>query len=270
MYLTNLTSRVFGRFASHKFDNRVQNVINKTYVMLMGLDMSEFKPYCEYKSLNDLFTRALHKKRYINKNKEVIISPCDSLVTLCESIKNLNQVAQIKGKNYNLDELLTNKITKTNLNKLVGGEYINMYLSPKDYHRYHCPCDMTILKSIYVPAKLFPVNNIALKFVKNLFVKNERVILECKANDKIFYMVFVGALNVGGMVFNFDKDITTNNKVQKIKTKTYKKMFVKKASKLGYFKMGSTILMFYPKDMVTQDKLTNKNIKFGNKIASFA
>ncbi len=267
---TNKASRLFGKFANHKFPQPIQKLINKSYVSLMGLDMSEFQDYDTYSSLNELFTRKLCKKRYINKNKDVIISPCDSLVTLCENIASLQQVTQIKGKTYSLDELLTNKITKKNKALLKGGSYINMYLSPKDYHRYHSPCDMQILKSIHVIAKLYPVNNNALTSIDNLFIKNERVILECKSNDKIFYMVFVGALNVGSMVFSFDNKISTNSpNSQEIKSKTYKDLFVKKADDLGCFKMGSTILLFWQKNMIKQDKLTNKSIKFGSKIGSF-
>ena len=268
-HITNKASILFGKFANHKFPKGIQKLINKSYVELMHLDMSEFESYDKYSSLNELFTRKLCKNRYINTNKDVMISPCDSLVTLCENIKSLDQVAQIKGKSYSLQELLTDKITKKNLSSLIGGEYINMYLSPKDYHRYHSPCDMQILKSIHVPAKLYPVNNNALTSIDSLFIKNERVILECKSNDKIFYMVFVGALNVGSMVFGFDDKISTNTNTKEIKSKTYKDLFVKKADDLGYFKMGSTILLFYSKGMIKQNKLTNKSIKFGSKIGSF-
>ena len=38
------------------------------------------------------------------------------------------------------------------------GEFITTYLSPRDYHRVHMPCDGTLRKMIYVPGDLFSVN----------------------------------------------------------------------------------------------------------------
>jgi transcription antitermination factor NusG len=95
---------------------------------------------------------------------------------------------------------------------------MNFYLSPKDYHRYHAPCDFKLLKLIHVPGKLYPVNLKYLKKEFELFVQNERVILECERDGKIFYMVFVGALNVGQMVFEFENRVETNTNV---KERTY-------------------------------------------------
>jgi phosphatidylserine decarboxylase len=42
--------------------------------------------------------------------------------------------------------------------KVEGGEFINFYLSPKDYHRYHLPMDLKILSITHIPGKLYPVN----------------------------------------------------------------------------------------------------------------
>ena len=267
MHITNLISLYFGKFAKKEFLSPVQKLINSSYVRLMGLNMSEFKHPRYYKSLNDLFTRELIIKRVIDENKNTIISPTDSLITQCGQIQN-DIALQIKGMQYSVEELLT-YYCSSNFEKVKDGSFMNFYLSPKDYHRYHAPCDFKLLKLIHVPGKLYPVNLKYLNKEFELFVQNERVILECENNGKIFYMVFVGALNVGQMVFEFEDRVETNTNAKEMKVYTYENIEISKGECLGYFKMGSTVVMLWEKEMVELEDLLDKNVRFGQKIASF-
>ena len=267
MHITNLISLYFGKFAKKEFLSPVQKLINSSYVRLMGLNMSEFKHPRYYKSLNDLFTRELIIKRVIDENKNTIISPTDSLITQCGQIQN-DIALQIKGMQYSVEELLT-YYCSSNFEKVKDGSFMNFYLSPKDYHRYHAPCDFKLLKLIHVPGKLYPVNLKYLNKEFELFIQNERVILECETNGKIFYMVFVGALNVGQMVFEFEDRVETNTNGKEMKVYTYENIEISKGECLGYFKMGSTVVMLWEKEMVELEDLLDKNVRFGQKIASF-
>lgn len=264
MHITNLISQYFGKFAKKEFPTFIQKIINASYVKLMGLDMSEFKHSRYYKSLNDLFTRELILKREIDKSSDIIISPADSLITEC-GILSEDIALQIKGMEYSVEELLTFYCTD-NFEKIKNGSFMNFYLSPKDYHRYHAPCDFKLNKLIHVPGKLYPVNLKYLNKEFELFVQNERVILECENNGKLFYMVFVGALNVGQMVFEFENRVETNIDAKEIKVYNYDNIEITKGECLGYFKMGSTVVMLWEKDSVQIDDLLNKNIKFGQRI----
>lgn len=265
MHITNLISQYFGKFAKKEFPKFIQKIINASYVKLMGLNMSEFKNARYYKSLNDLFTRELIIKREIDETQNVIISPTDSLITECGVLKD-DIALQIKGMEYGVEELLTYYCTE-NFEKIKDGSFMNFYLSPKDYHRYHAPCDFRLKKLIHVPGKLYPVNLKYLNKEFELFVQNERVILECENNGKIFYMVFVGALNVGQMVFEFEERVETNTDVKEIKVYNYDNIEVTKGECLGYFKMGSTVVMIWEKDSVNIENLLNQNVRFGQKIA---
>jgi phosphatidylserine decarboxylase len=40
----------------------------------------------------------------------------------------------------------------------MGGEFATIYLSPKDYHRVHMPLAGTLREMVYVPGRLFSVN----------------------------------------------------------------------------------------------------------------
>ena len=264
MYLSNKISQLFGKFANHKFPKPIQNFINKTYVNLLGLDMSEFKSPSEYDSLNALFTRELIKNREFDTTEKNFISLADSFVTVASKCEK-NKAFQIKGISYTLEQLLS-FIELSNIQKLYNSEYINFYLSPKDYHRYHMPYSAKIKKAVYVPGRLIPVNIPALKFYDELFVENERVIVECEVDEKLFYMVFVGALNVGKMKFFFDERIQTNANKNKIQIYEYENLSIKKGECLGYFEMGSTILLFFEKDFIKLADIEGKKIRFGDVI----
>ena len=256
---TNAISRAWGKFANKEFPPFCQSFINRSYVKLLGLDMSEFEPPHSYKSLNALFTRSFKVPRKIDESDDTFISPADSFVTSQGKIKD-DLALQIKGFCYSVDELLTNNF---NTKKLHNGRYINFYLSPKDYHRYHIPFDCQITKIVHIPGALYPVNNTYLNSMPELFVKNERVIVECKMNEKVFYMVLVGALNVGKMTISFEPSIETNTNSKEIKVYEYKEKFVKKGYELGMFKMGSTVVLLFEKGLIELEDKLGKKVKFG-------
>lgn len=266
-HITNKISNIFGKFASKKFPKFIQTFINKSYVNILKLDMSEYDNVNSYKSLNELFTRKLVKKRQIFGQSDDFISPSDGQISEQGRIKDQNAL-QIKGKIYSISKLLSDYISKAKKDELISGSFINIYLSPKDYHRFHAPIDMQILKAIHVGAKLYPVNFRYLNKKQNLFCENERVILECKSKNDIFYLVFVGALNVGKMVFNFDKNIQTNAKHSQQKCYEYENLHVKKADELGHFQMGSTIVCIFENENIKFEK-QNEKIKFGEILTSF-
>ncbi|MDX1809055.1 MAG: phosphatidylserine decarboxylase [Sulfurospirillaceae bacterium] len=267
MIMTSVLSRIFGRFASTKFPKFFQNIINKIYVSSMKVDLSEFYDSSKYDSLNSLFTRAFVKTREYNKESNNFIFPSDSFITECGIIEKRTAL-QIKGFSYNIYELLSSKIDTRSRKRVDGGNYINLYLSPRDYHRYHTPINMNIQKAVHIPGKLYPVNFKWLKKIPNLFIENERVILECKTeDDKIFYMIFVGALNVGKISFIFDERIQTNIAQQNATVYKYTDLFFEKGAELGRFEMGSTIVMFFEKDLIELSCNPGEHTKFGDILA---
>ena len=269
MHISNKISTYFHKFASKAFAKPIQSFINNAYVKILGLDMRDFKEPSEYETLNKLFTRELICPRDIDDSLDSFISPTDSFVTACGDIKE-DTVLQIKGMKYNLQTLLTDEIFFDDYQRIKNGKYMNFYLSPKDYHRYHSIYNCHITKLIHVPGKLYPVNFTYLKKQENLFIENERVILECKTTDEqLFYMVFVGALNVGKMVFSFEEGVNTNTEETIYpKVYTYDDLYIKKGDCLGYFEMGSTVLIFWEKDMVELKNLINNHVQFGETVAT--
>jgi phosphatidylserine decarboxylase len=264
MHITNKISKQFHKFATKEFAQPIQNIINNGYVKLLGLDMSEFNDPSQYKTLNKLFTRALKAPREYDVSLDTFLSPADSFVSCASEIQN-DTALQIKGMSYNLKSLLTNYIEDKDFDKLLNGKFMNFYLSPKDYHRYHLSYSCQITKLIHIPGKLYPVNFTYLNKQDSLFVENERVVMQCKIKDgRYFYMVFVGALNVGKMVFEFEPRVNTNSDTTQIQVYEYENLYLQKGDCLGYFEMGSTVLLFWEKDMVELEELENQKVRFGD------
>ncbi|MBT0880909.1 MULTISPECIES: phosphatidylserine decarboxylase [unclassified Campylobacter] len=248
-------SRIFGKLVSIKYPKIMQNYINKTYVKHFNIPLDEFKDYKEYDSLLALFTRRLIKPREFESG---FISPCDGTILSYAKSSNLKAFS-IKGKDYDIKELLG----FTPKNEL---DFLNIYLSPRDYHNYHSPCNMQVLNLKYFCAELFSVNLKALSKHDNLYSRNERVVLTCKKdNGDIFYMVFVGAVNVGKMEFDFDTSVQTNMKNASDYEKNYDNVSLKKGEMLGRFLMGSTILILGD-DLKLECQVGA--IKFGQRIAN--
>jgi len=264
-HYTSVISNLFGKFASKEFPTPIQKIINNGYVKFMGLDMSEFRQPREYKSLNKLFTRAFEKAREINNDKNILISPVDGLVTDFGKIVE-GKAYQIKGMAYSIDRLL-GEYHKEASKSIDGGEFVNLYLSPKDYHRYHMPDKLNIKSLTHIPGKLYPVNLPLLRNKTELFIENERVIIECEdSNGNIFVMVLVGALNVGKMVVTFEKEINTNSDIREPKHYIYNNLWLEKGELFGWFEMGSTILLFSEKGVWLPEITINQKVKFAEPI----
>lgn len=268
MYYSNKFSRIFGILANYKFPKSIQIFINKFYVKLFKIDLSEFDSVETYPSLNALFTRALRTPRHIDSKPYNLVSPTDSLIIESGKVEN-NKALQIKGKSYDVSTLLGINVTEdskdvTNLNNL---SYINLYLSPKDYHHYHAPCDVEILESRYFSGHLLPVNFPSLRKNDSLYNVNERVVLKMRllGNDSIAYYVAVGALNVGKMRFVFDEKIQSNARLGDF-TRVYERpILLKGGQEIGTFEMGSTIVLIAKANFT---KHANDIVKMGEEIGT--
>ena len=302
--MRSFISRIFGVIAALKFPKFIQNFINRKYVEFFKIDMSEFDPPQSYASLNALFTRRLLRPREIAADETAFISPSDGVIFESGTCANLRAFS-VKGCEYSLSELLGRTFTasesgvtyvasgvraeiysdksgvsrETSAEDARGGvntkgvnlSYANIYLSPRDYHHYHAPCDLSVLQALYIPADLYSVAKKFLLKIPNLYAKNERVILKCKMrNGGILWMVFVGALNVGKMRFDFDTRIQTNACASRFEALyEYENLNFKKGDHLGNFELGSTIVLVAQSEFLKFEISADTSVKFGQKIAEF-
>lgn len=268
--MRRLISKISGKIFSIKLPALLQKKINKIFVNFFKIDLSEFKRYDKYTSLQDLFIRDLKKMRRFSSLKTDLIAPTDSKIIQYGKLISYT-LLQIKGIEYNIKKFLGSDISINNLKKIKNGEFINFYLSPKDYHHFHAPTDMFIQKIVHIHGDLYPVKESFIK-KRKVFSENERVILECKLQEKgkLLYFVLIGALNVGNIKIYKEAKIKTNSSSKKINTYSYKKpLFIKKGEDIGYFSFGSSVVIISEKNSIKYiNHLLNKKIKFGDTIGT--
>ena len=86
-----------------------------------------------------------------------------------------------------------------------------IYLSPGDYHRFHSPAIHTADYRRHIAGYLSPVKPSYVEKNRDVFKNNERVnIFGQWREEDFFFTSFVGALNVGSIVLDFDEDVATN------------------------------------------------------------
>jgi phosphatidylserine decarboxylase len=61
--------------------------------------------------------------------------------------------------------------------------------------------------------------------------------------------------------------VETNTNAKEMKVYTYENIEISKGECLGYFKMGSTVVILWEKEMVDIENLLNQDVRFGQKIA---
>jgi phosphatidylserine decarboxylase len=258
-------SRLIGFLASCKLPIFLRKKVISITVKLLKINLSEAeKSLDEFTSVQSLFTRTL--KPELRPVEGEFVSPVDGCCLYARNFKG-DQILQIKDIYYSLNELLG-----LDKNESLTGCFYHFYLSPKDYHHIHTPCSCSVKEVRHYSGELWPVNLWSLVAIKNLFVRNERVVLKLYSEIYgTFFMVLVGATNVGSIRLSFDERILGNSKKNLKKKSIYSyetETYLKVGEKLGSFLLGSTVLLFFLN--FTQDEklksLEGKNIKFGESI----
>jgi phosphatidylserine decarboxylase len=219
-----------------------------------------------YESFNEFFTRPL-KKGARRITKADFICPVDGAISQFGDIK-ADQIFQAKGHQYStLAMLAGDKALAANFQ---NGSFATLYLSPKDYHRIHMPCDGKLKSMTYVPGDLFSVNPTTAQGVPGLFARNERVICEFDSAQGTFVLILVGATIVGSMATVWH-GVVNPPRVGRITTWTYENQSItfKQGEEMGRFLLGSTVVMLFPQNTLKFNSkwMPTKPIQLGEKMA---
>lgn len=216
----------------------------RAFAWLYNINLAEAeKPYSAYKSIGDFFVRRLKAGVRPIANSWAV-HPADSRITQAAAIDD-GTLIQAKGITYKLKDFTQDPDCEK---KWAGGFFMTYYLCPTDYHRVHSPVEGVITDVRYMPGELWPVNEWSTTNIKDLFVVNERVLVEIQTDLGPVGAVFVGATNVGHIALSFDDSIRGNQKGPHIfQHKHYSpEIPTHRGSELGMFHMGSTVVMLYP------------------------
>ncbi|MEC8085901.1 MAG: archaetidylserine decarboxylase [Pseudomonadota bacterium] len=270
-------------FIPHYLFSRLTYIITRTrhplttflirfYIKFFKVNMQEAskqKPD-DYKTFCEFFTRKLkpgiHK---INKSKNAIVSSCDGKILEYGKIKD-NKFLQVKGKTISINEIMF--YDKKIQNQYIDGSFVTIYLSPKDYHRVHMPFDGKLERTIHIPGRLFSVATHAVKQIKNLYCKNERLVCNFKNLDSKFAVIFVAAINVSSIETSWRGEISPPYPKKTITTDYMKKkVILSKGDEVGMFKSGSTVILLFDRKYKLAESLKkNKLIRVGEKIGIYS
>lgn len=248
LYLTQLA----GWFAQQKWD-AVTHFVIKVFAKKYNVDMSEAKKenFSDYESFNQFFIRELKDDaRKINENPTALCLPADGRVSQIGHIDD-ERLLQAKGHFFSLSDLLAGDEELVNTFK--NGEFATIYLSPRDYHRVHMPCDATLRKMIYVPGDLFSVNPFLAEHVPNLFARNERVICVFDTAFGPMVQILVGATITASMSTVW-AGVINPPRTGEVKVWTYQgdnAIKLTKGQEMGAFQLGSTVINLFPANSVT-------------------
>ncbi len=204
----------------------------------------------KYPSLNAFFTRRLRPGcRPIAKGADTLISPVDGQLSMLGKIDK-GLLLQAKGHSYTLSELLQGLPFEK---RFVNGKYCTFYLSPRNYHRIHFPCNAMVIAHSWLPGRLLPVNQAAVEQIDRLFVGNERLVSLLEHRRGLIAMVKVGAFNVGSIRVGYNRDLYTNRRANRHGLSKGYHQYAKalrflRGEELGYFEMGSTVILLFERN----------------------
>ena len=234
-----------GQFASAKAGGLTTSVI-RWFVGKYRVNMSEAAEpdIARYSSFNEFFTRPL-KAGVRPMANAALVCPVDGAISQCGGL-NGDQLVQAKGHTYSTAALVGGDVSLAA--QFTDGHFATIYLSPRDYHRIHMPCDGQLTRMIYVPGALFSVNPTTAQHVPGLFAINERLVCVFESVNGPFVMVLVGATIVGSMatVWHGVVNATRTGAMREWKYDAGA-VSLAQGEEMGRFLLGSTVVMLFPK-----------------------
>lgn len=240
--LTNFAGRVAGARGGAMTTRLIRWFVGRYNV---NMDEALDSDITHYTSFNDFFTRALRPGVRPIAQADYVC-PVDGRISQFGAIDK-DQIFQAKGHNFTTTALVGGDAALAA--QFEHGSFANLYLSPRDYHRIHMPCDGRLTRMIYVPGELFSVNPTTARGIPGLFARNERVVCVFDTANGPFVMTLVGATIVGSMATVWHGVVNPPRSGQ-VRDWSYANdnIVLKKGEELGRFLLGSTVVMLFPKD----------------------
>ncbi|MXO98563.1 phosphatidylserine decarboxylase [Altererythrobacter xixiisoli] len=242
-------TRLAGRVAGARGGAMTTRLI-RWFVGRYGVNMAEAADpdIASYPTFNEFFTRPL--KPGVRPLADAdFVCPVDGAISQFGAIDD-HHILQAKGHRFTTTQLVGGDAALAA--QFRHGSFANLYLSPKDYHRLHMPCDGRLTRMIHVPGALFSVNPVTARGVPGLFARNERVVCVFdNAEHGPFVMVLVGATIVGSMATPWHGVINAR-RTGRISEWRYhdQDLVLKKGEEMGRFLLGSTVVMLFQQDTI--------------------
>ncbi len=262
--LTVFAGKIAGAQAGHLTTRLIRWFVARYEVNMAEAANSDI---ASYQSFNEFFTRPLRDgARPLAKAD--FICPVDGAISQFGAIER-DQIFQAKGHHYSTTALVGGDAELAA--KFQDGSFATLYLSPKDYHRIHVPCDGKLARMIYVPGELFSVNPTTARGVPGLFARNERVVCVFESKLGPFVLTLVGATIVGSMATVWH-GIVNPPRTGQVREWQYQNqpVMLKKGEEMGRFLLGSTVVLLFPQNTLTfnPDWSPARAVKMGEMMGS--
>jgi phosphatidylserine decarboxylase len=254
----NGASRIAGFLANIKKPKCFVNLYIYLFSKYYKIKLEKFIiPEKKFKSFNDFFTRK-YKPEYIEISEENLISPVDGFLLENGEVSQ-EKILRVKDKDYYLKDLTG----EANLEPF--NSYAVLYLAPGNYHRVHASFNMIIHKIKYIPGTLRSVKTKVINKRERVYCRNERIILSGESVFGKFCFILIGALFVGKIRLCFESGLSSNIRKGLASIKEYQDpITINKGEELGYFEMGSSVVIVLEDEILKQITLKeNHIINFG-------
>lgn len=244
-----LPARLLGSFVyllSRSRRRWLKNTLIRGFTWLYDVDTGEAARSAPdgFASFNDFFTRELKEgARIVNADPTHLTSPADGTIAQTGHAAN-GQLLQAKGMYFSAAGLLADDDAAEALR---AAPFATVYLAPYNYHRVHMPVAGRLIRTRFVPGKLYSVNARTTAVIPDLYAVNERLVCEFETAAGPFALVLVGAMNVasittawGGEIFPKDDGQVVHRDWQD------ERIELAQGEYLGHFNLGSTVVMLGP------------------------
>lgn len=233
-----------GRFAGARAGRWTQAAIRR-FIARYGVDMSEAAQPdpAAYPTFNEFFTRPLREGARPLAAADWLC-PVDGAISQFGTIDG-DRVFQAKGHHYSTRALVGGD--EALAARFRDGSFATLYLSPKDYHRIHMPCEGRLRRMIHVPGALFSVNPATARGVPGLFARNERVVCVFDTERGPLVLALVGATIVGSMATTWH-GVVNPPRPGTVREWRYdeREIVLRRGEEMGRFLLGSTVVLLMP------------------------
>jgi phosphatidylserine decarboxylase len=236
-------TEAMGRLARARL-GRLTTVMIRLFVRRFAVNLDEalVPDPRGYDSFNTFFARELRPGARPVADAD-FVCPVDGRISQFGAIAN-GQIYQAKGHSFSAKALVGGDDALAA--QFAHGSFANLYLSPKDYHRIHMPCDGRLISMTYVPGDLFSVSPACARAIPGLFARNERVVCTFATDHGPMVMVLVGATVVGSIATVWHGAVNTPRPATP-RTWSYDEgaVTLRKGEEMGRFLLGSTVVMLF-------------------------
>ena len=267
----HLLSRLVGRFAASE-TVWLRRIFIRWFIRRYRVDLSEalHSDPDSYTSFNDFFTRRLlPDARTIDSGHGSVVSPADGAICALGNIRD-RQLIQAKKRVFSLFELLGGDAQ--DVEPFRDGSFVTIYLSPRDYHRVHMPVAGQLLRTRYIPGRLFSVNQLTAESVPNLFARNERLVCWFDTDLGPMVQIMVGAMIVAGIETVWSGQVCPGSRGLTVNDYSSHSPPIQlaKGEEMARFKLGSTVITLFGPGAVTLNETlrSGSTVRMGETLAS--